>query len=309
MAEPLVAVVASLALVMGVESGRSKSWPPALHREQLLLLACCAGVVLYVLYLVVVGGDFMRGRMFTAPLLVLLCVLGMVLAVRGPALTPPVVLVVFALGFASLLVSNTTQFERRNVDSEIVNERAFYQWLWLAHRRGEASPPPQSTVEFPDRPDVLGGRLRAYAEAFGPITVRASATGQLAYYAGDRVRVIDQLGLSDAYIAREVPLPRNRPGHIVRYVSADYFRIRGDIALQPDWEARVRGLDPTLREDAAEGSDRIEMDGRGGRAAVPGDPPVGRGIACATRSAGGHAQVPDARCGASGAGRSAGAER
>lgn len=246
--EPLHGVMAGLALALGLHAGRSRSWPEVLHREQLFLLACCAGAGLYVLYVVVIGGDFMNGRMFTAPLLVLLCVLGMVLAVSGPALTPGAVSLALALGFASLVVGSTTQFEVRVVESGIVNERAHYLWLWLAERRGTAEP--KQASEFSDRPDILAARLRTYAETFGPITVRGAATGQLAYYSGDQVAVIDALGLSDAYVAREVPVPHNRPGHIFRYVATDYFRIRGDLGLQPDWLVRVYSLDPTLREAA-----------------------------------------------------------
>ncbi|TAJ21752.1 MAG: hypothetical protein EPO65_00765, partial [Dehalococcoidia bacterium] len=88
LSEPFHAALAALSVAMGIRAGRSKSWPEILHREQLLLLACCAGVLLYVLYFIVVGGDFMRGRMFTAPFLMAVIVGGMVLSVEGPALTP-----------------------------------------------------------------------------------------------------------------------------------------------------------------------------------------------------------------------------
>ncbi|TAJ19172.1 MAG: hypothetical protein EPO65_07405 [Dehalococcoidia bacterium] len=66
--------------------------------------------------------------------------------------------------------------------------------------------------------------------------------------------VIDALGLSDAYVAREAALANQRPGHINRAVVTDYFRVRADLTLQRDWEARVRKLDPTVRAKAIEDS-------------------------------------------------------
>lgn len=245
LAEPLHMAVAAIALALGVRAGRSKSWPEVLRREQLLLLACCVGVLLYVLYVLYIGGDFMRGRMFTAAFLVAIVVGGLVVAVDGSALTPATAALAAALCVASLLIANTTQYDNRIPDSGIGNERALYQPLWLTQRRGQVQPPGGI-----DRPDSIALSLKAYAEAYGPITVRGAAIGQFAYFAGDKVSVLDGLGLTDAYVARETPLTNQRPGHINRQVMADYFRIRGDITLQRDWLARVRALDPTLREAA-----------------------------------------------------------
>ena len=243
LAEPLHMAVATLSVAMGVRAARSKSWPEVLRREQLLLLACCAGVILYVLAVVVAGGDFMRGRMFTASFLVAVVVGGMVLAVEGPALTPVTAGLATALCIGALLVAQTTQYDARIWDAGVGNERAIYLGMWLGQRRGQAEPPAGL-----DRPDSIAVALRAYADAYGPIAVRGAGIGQFAYYAGDRVHILDGLGLTDAYVARETPLPKQRPGHINRQVATDYFRIRGDITLQRDWVARVRALDPTLRE-------------------------------------------------------------
>lgn len=251
--EPLHATVAVIGVALGIRAGRSKSWPEILHREQLLLLACCVGVLLYVLYVIYVGGDFMRGRMFTACFLVSLIVIGLVLAIEGPALTPATASLAVALCVAALLVANTTQYDNRIPDSGIGNERANYQPLWLTQRRAQNRPP--SGLE---RPDSVAVALRAYADAYGTIAVRGAAIGQFAFFSGDRVTVLDGLGLTDAYVAREPPQPDQRPGHINRNVMQDYFRVRGDITLQKDWLPRVRALDPTLREAAVKAAAESE---------------------------------------------------
>ncbi len=124
--EPLHAAVAAIGVTLGFQEGRSRSWPQPLQREQVMLLACCVGVGLYVLYVVVIGGDFMRGRMFTAPFLVSVMVVGMVLAIRGPALTPQAAAVALALSVASLFVNNTTLYDARIGDSGVGSERAIY---------------------------------------------------------------------------------------------------------------------------------------------------------------------------------------
>jgi hypothetical protein len=116
---------------------------------------------LYV-YVIYIGGDFMRGRMFTAAFLVALVVGGLVLAVDGPALTPAAAGLAVALCIAALRVANTTQYENRIPDSGIGNERANYQPLWLTQRRAQHQPPAGL-----ERPDSVAVALKAYAEAYG----------------------------------------------------------------------------------------------------------------------------------------------
>jgi len=247
LSEPFHVAIAAAGVALGARTAGRRPWPPRADRRW-LVVACCAGIGLYLLYVVVIGGDFMRGRMFTAPLLMAVVAGGVALSLDGPALSPLAAAVAASLCILALPVANTMQFDARIGDSGIVNERAFYQGAWLGHRRGQTDPSP----DF-DQPDSTGIALRAYAEAYGPVTLAAAGgLGQLGYYSGPRVTVIDRLGLSDAFVAREVPLSHQRPGHIYRAVAEDYFRSRADIALQPDWRARVRRLDPTLRADAVE---------------------------------------------------------
>jgi len=246
LAEPLHAGIAALGALLAFHEARGTTgWPTELNKERRMLLALTVGVLLYVAYIIVIGGDFMRGRMFTGPLLVAVAVGGITQAARGPALGASATAMIGAL-FAVFLLANTTQYDNRVSPAGIGNERAIYQTLWLSTRTARTSPEITTGIDAP----TLGLILRRYSDLYGPVTVSGTATGQYGYLAGPQVTVLDTFGLSDAFVARMPAQPHPRPGYIARAVPLDYFRNRGDLTLQKNYVERLRALDPTLREDA-----------------------------------------------------------
>lgn len=127
-----------------------------------------------------------------------------------------------------------------------------HEYSWYAGSPGESrfrlpadfvDPAPPAWID-------LGRQARRYAERWGPITIHHDALGLFAWEAGPLVHVIDQFGLADAFVARCGAIPHRRPGHVLHDIPAGYLESRGSITLLPDWEDRLRALDPTLREDA-----------------------------------------------------------
>jgi len=238
--EPLHFGIGALGLGLGLgEVSRSE------HRYNFVswaLLALLSGAVLYVLFVVYGGGDFMRGRMLMTPLVVGVICGAVILDRSGVYLPMPAAAAGVAVLAASFLFAMPTLTDTAVTDSGIVRERSYYQFLWLSNRRAESN-----VNQFGAQ---QGAALRRYAEVNGPITIRAVAVGLLGYYAGPGVTILDEVGLTDPFVARHDAIPGSRPGHVLRFVPRDYYRIRGDISQLQDWEARLAALDPTLRDDA-----------------------------------------------------------
>ncbi len=259
LAEPLHAGIATIGALLAFNEARSTTgWPAELNKERRMLLALTIGALLYVAYVVVIGGDFMRGRMFTAPMLVALAAGGITQAARGPSFGGTAIAGMSAIFVAFLLIATTTQYDNRISAAGIDNERAVYQNLWLSGRMGRATP----ELGASNDPATLGAILQRYAALYGPVTVSGTATGQYGYFAGPQVTVLDTLALSDPFVARMPARPHPRPGQISRVAPLDYFRSRGDLTLQRGYLERLRALDPTLREDALKAAKSVQWSDR-----------------------------------------------
>ncbi len=202
----LAAIVASIAIGIS-RAGR--------HR------ALALGQLFYLAYIVRIGGDFMSGRFFTAPLVV-----GVAHLVSAPIeiATPwrvAVAAAVVALGLvpATPNVLSGPRFGM-NIDLEyheyfgISDEReTYYSRLGLlrAHHPWQ-------------RPDLLDANLAATMRAAGQTVAKREAVGMFGYAAGPSLYVVDRFGLGDPLMAR---LPATGPwriGHFHRELPAGYIQ-------------------------------------------------------------------------------------
>jgi arabinofuranosyltransferase len=120
---PMMALVVLGGLLVGFRSGR---------REAFL----CSGIVLYIVYVVWIGGDFMRGRMLTVPTVAAIALLADGdFAIRRRPLRLALLLVIVAVGFLTphpTLLSGSrfgTDADQRTLSRQtrgITDERAFY---------------------------------------------------------------------------------------------------------------------------------------------------------------------------------------
>ena len=180
------------------------------------------GVALYLLYVVRIGGDFMTGRFFSAPLFMSVLLLSRYrIPLSGPGLWAPV-LTVLLLGLTSPrppLLNQGTYGDTREggVSSRgIADERAWYYQFTglLLDSRGKT---------MPAHPGIDIGR----AARKEPAVVRCSAAvGFEGYASGPDIHLLDQIGLADPLLAR---LPTSclkgwRIGHFPRAVPVGYIR-------------------------------------------------------------------------------------
>ncbi len=177
--DPVTLLIIGIALVL-VFLGRNT-------REKMLGL----GVVLYLLYIIYIGGDFMSGRFFSLPLLA--CV---ILLIRS---LEPLPKMVVPVGIAAILV-----FYMVNI---ILSP---YSALPLVDQKGIADErliyyPAAGLLNYtrlnplPSNERVAEGRA---LHLTGIKVNEATAIGFVGFFAGPKVFLVDHFGLADALLAR-----------------------------------------------------------------------------------------------------------
>lgn len=204
-----------------------------------------AGIVLYVAYIIVIGGDFMSGRFFTSPGFLAVCLLA-----RAPVpqwLTEQAkmfALISVAGILAVLLVMRVMEQPNFTVPSNgVADERRFYYSnngllpvlkKWLATGAEPVHPWGQRGVW-----------LKAEAQrAGGPIVALEGNAGMSGFYAGPAVHNVDGLALTDAFLARMPAIPGARVGHYKRMLPLGY--VETSLSAAPTTE--VESLRPLLND-------------------------------------------------------------
>jgi len=198
--------------------------------------ACMAalGVMLYLAYIISVGGDFMRGRFFAAPLFVITILIvrfpmsnkqwlgaGAVVVILGLIQPQPALFYHPWQGVDWAKVDAAEDLEEilatLDANHGIADERAFaYQSTGLLPLllKGRIQP---------RHPFI--GKGRSLAASDDPVAVFGN-TGFAGFYAGSNVHIIDDMGLCDALIARLPVAPEVledwRVGHYRRDVPTGY---------------------------------------------------------------------------------------
>lgn len=183
-----------------------------------LATALSAGAVLYLLYVVRIGGDFMGGRMLTPPLV--LCAI----TLTGPMAIPPrAVLIAIAVALIAGLASphcpvynvDPGRLAKGRMDEHgVADERSFYY-----HATGLLNVGPGHGL--PEHEWIDAARATA---ASGQRVVVVEHIGLFGYYVGPHVYVIDELALADPLLARIPPDVSDgwRVGHLRRRIPAGY---------------------------------------------------------------------------------------
>lgn len=206
--DPITLLMIGFGIVTAIYSRRNKS----------ILLA--AGLVLYLLYIVRIGGDFMSGRFFAVPLLgsVMLFVTSGYIRHRSHFL---IFLVIFILVGISAPRSPLFSDKRYGLDLKeaptaqgIVDERAFYYrktgLLQVGLRNG-----------FENHSWYMSGKI--FAESGSKLT-EIYSVGLFGFAAGPQVHIIDLHGLCDPLLSR-LPtqfLGQWRIGHFGRISPRGY---------------------------------------------------------------------------------------
>jgi arabinofuranosyltransferase len=211
LADPVLILV----LVAGIAAGlRSRT---GLHR------ALAAGAALYVLYLVHIGGDFMKGRLLTPPTFVALALLARLADPATRRRYPAIALtaLILALGMHTLVLLNFSPNPYPLSNMEYIDrwgfsdERAFHEG---ASSRRFIVPGHELTrcwwLDTPPDPSTP------------PQVELTGMAGTIGFKAGPQVSMIDTPALLNPLMAR-LPALREptgwRPGHLYRRIPAGLF--------------------------------------------------------------------------------------
>jgi arabinofuranosyltransferase len=194
--------------------------------HQLLLLLMGLGGMLYCLYIIRIGGDFMSGRFWSSPLFLLVLVSAGLLKPLDGKLGVAGVFVGFAL--LLLQASFLPQPDEREAVSPagIADERQWYlkYAALINYSRGNQLADHHHAKE--------GSELRRLASrASAPLVREAGSIGLRGYFSGDRVIWVDRFALTDPLLARLPITPHSlvfstdgwRVGHYKRALPDGYL--------------------------------------------------------------------------------------
>lgn len=217
-------------------------------------LPAAVGILVYLAYVVSIGGDFMSGRFLTVPMFVAFLILVRVEGTPNRVLPAALAFLAFVGGLltgplpflsGSSYGYDPTERQAELPEHGIISEREYYYQqfnLWSALRGGEA---------FSDY-EVLATKAP-------PHTMLMGAVGYYGLIAGPNAHVVDFMGLANATTGRMPPLREKnwRPGHNMRVLPSGYLEAitLGDlsrIALQEAADLQ-RQVDQIVRGPLLEG--------------------------------------------------------
>ena len=183
-------------------------------------IALVAGVGLYLAYTLWIGGDFMGGRFFSAPLFVAALILSRWDSGSAgvAALLPFLIVGVVGLSTPFSPVLSDSHYARHRPvaadNARITDERAFYY-------EGTGLLRASREFEMPSQKAAVDGRQ---AREQGPAVVVRGGVGMFGYHAGPAVHIIEPWAVCDPLLAR-LPVPEGafwRIGHFRRELPAGY---------------------------------------------------------------------------------------
>ncbi len=208
-------------------------------KDSLKYLFAATGILLYFLYLIKIGGDFMTGRFFSVPVFIAALLYARMQLKNKNALSVFVIILGLVTGIVNYqktpLFSSASYGSERTKDQEneetnpwwyypftdengITDERAFwYSDLGFLKVIGNGL----------GRPDHENIRMAMASKESDYKTFLRASIGMFGYYAGPEKHIIDYHALADALLARlpnlDNPEPAWRPGHNERVMPMKYF--------------------------------------------------------------------------------------
>lgn len=202
-------------------------------------MALVAGALLYVGYVIWVGGDFMAGRFLTAPLYLSLCAV-VVSRIAAPPAWGALLLVVPALLFSVARLGEVVAPPKRKIaPNGVADERHYYMDSLSLAKVTRARPSADGAMLR------NGQRFRTRAaRSNARLVITSYNVGLTGFGAGPMVHIIDDLALTDPFLARlpakrQVPwrighFPRVKPHRYVESVQTGRCRF-GDSRLCTYW--------------------------------------------------------------------------
>lgn len=230
--DPLTILSISLGIFIGLFSNRFG-------------LSLALGTLLYLGYIVSIGGDFMEGRFLTAPLVISAIQISRYTYTKQSFLFLAVVIVALGLlNIRSTLLSDKNYSNTRFTQNGIADERGYYyQHLGLLTAKKE-------TYAMPDW--KLSDRR---------VDIACGGLGFKGIFAGPGVHFVDVCALSDPLLARMPTLSTPlRVGHYERALPPGYFEsvVKDQNVIQDQKIARLYASIISVTRDPLTNFDRLK---------------------------------------------------
>jgi arabinofuranosyltransferase len=207
--DPVTLLAITAGVVMLVQERRERDWPVAL------------GIGLYLLYIVRIGGDFMSGRFFVAPLVCATALLARLDWEKRASAVAPLVVTLAVLGtiatvrppIRSTMDTYVTSWSDGVGPGAIADERAFYYRNTGLLRWTREVPLPHDSLMV-DAAKAMRGQHEVLA---------TRNVGLFGYFAGPTVHIVDLMALTDPLLAREPAIRPWRIGHFERRLPDGYL--------------------------------------------------------------------------------------
>jgi arabinofuranosyltransferase len=212
--EPALVLTTTFGIALGLNCSKLRCRPLAI------------GALLYTLYVVKVGGDFMAGRFLTSPFVIALAIIGRWLAMQSPSWSLSTIataaILTFMNGVPAWLLSPGAEVEaieaarQRDgfLDHGILDERAnYYKTLGLLS--------PQRSIPIPG---IFTMAMRSTGN-HAPMQMVWGQVGRFGYEAGDLLSIVDPW-LCDPLLMRLPVRDQWRIGHFKRTLPAGYLESR-----------------------------------------------------------------------------------
>ncbi|CEH30651.1 hypothetical protein AM501_25125 [Aneurinibacillus migulanus] len=205
--DPITPFFITLGIILSILSRERKQLPVIL------------GIVLYILYVIKVGGDFMSGRFFSAPIF-----MSIILITRSNLFSKKsslmLVLVIFIVGVNipyTPILSNST-FDHLSAHMGVSDERGGY-YKFTGLMAGDRY------TEMPKHDWAREGRQYSQLSLNKEKVKVLGGIGMQGFYSGPNLHIVDYLALSDPLLAR---LPAQYkvnwfPGHFARTIPEGYL--------------------------------------------------------------------------------------
>jgi len=193
-----------------------------LLEKNILLRLLNFGIIIYLVYILKIGGDFMVGRFFAVPFLIIVLIFSQTLI--GKLNNPKTLFLSGLLILFGLLSPFPTIYPDKTSPyllwfKGITNERQFYfENTGLLSDGTFKNIPKHKWIDY-------GKELRKISQNNGGLIIVHENIGFLGYYAGNDVYIVDEYAIGNAYLAHQ---PMNdysnwRIGHFRREVTTDYL--------------------------------------------------------------------------------------
>jgi arabinofuranosyltransferase len=217
----LVVVVLLAAFVLkGLRSGARSGAP------QFLLRILMLGVLLHIVYVVAIsGGDFMRGRFITLPTLGI--AIGLLLVPLNIAgLRKGIFLIACGIAFGVSAYIGAAELRLGEPAAGVTNERNYYK-EYLALNLNPVK-------NYNNHPWAMEGR-GLHNTRGGVVGVN----GQRGYWSPLEVNMVDEVALTDAFVARLPIVDSSRTGHFERDIPEEYLMEKAGHCRIDGWEDKA----------------------------------------------------------------------